>query len=98
MAEDKLGILTNSIDGLTSEVRTNTYRLDKFENRMDVFDRKLDALGSGIEHLTAAVQNLATAVDTMSKQFASVTSKVIEHDKALTGHETRISVLEAEAH
>ncbi len=84
-------VADQKFDGLTSDIRSNSYRLDRFGT-------KIDALGKEIENLTTAVRDLAGTPGTVSKQFAAVTSKVIEHDQRSNGHESRIGVLEAETH
>ncbi len=96
MAEDKvLDTLVKKVDGLADDVRTNTYQIDKLEVKID---SRFDTLSSEIEHLASAVQNLANTVGTMSKQFAAVTTKVIDHEQVLNSHEGRLTVLEAETH
>ncbi|MFL6373765.1 MAG: hypothetical protein ACJ73D_03775 [Pyrinomonadaceae bacterium] len=86
-----VGVANQKFDGLTSDVRTNSFRLDKFE-------AKIDSLGTEIQNLTSAVRDLASTVGAMSKQLSAVTSKVVDHEQRLNGHETRIGALEAETH
>jgi hypothetical protein len=83
-------VANQKFDGITSDVRTNSYRMDKFET-------KIDSLGVEIQHLTDAVHDLANTAGVVSKQFAAVTSKVFEHDQRLNGLDGRLAVLEGES-
>ena len=99
MADDKvLDTLVKKVEGLADDVRSNSYRLDKLENRIDnletKIDQRFDTLGIEIRNLTGAVHTLADTVSTMSRQFAAVTSKVIEHDDRINSVESRVAVLE----
>jgi outer membrane murein-binding lipoprotein Lpp len=89
--ENAIAIFSKKVDGLADEVRTNTYRLDKFEAS---FDQRFDSLGAEIENLTGAVRQLAESVSLMSKQFTAVTSKVIENDQRVDSLESRVAILE----
>jgi uncharacterized protein YoxC len=96
MADDKvLEKLTKKVDGVADDVRTLTYRVDKLEattnERFDRVDERFDSVDKGLQVINDQLK-------TLSNQFSAVTSKVIEHDKLLTGHEERIAVLESETH
>jgi outer membrane murein-binding lipoprotein Lpp len=81
-------VANQKFDGLTDDVRSVTYRIDKLEASSNArFDR--------LENNVSAV---AEKVNLMSKQFKAVAGKVMTNDQRLDGLESRVDVLEGEAH
>jgi tetrahydromethanopterin S-methyltransferase subunit G len=71
-------------DGLSSDIRTATIRLDKIEYRFDNLDERFD-------HVEERFDRLETKVD-------QIVSKVVRHEETLKSHESRVAVLEGETH
>ena len=55
--------VVQKVDGMASEVRTNTFKLDGFENRLDGLDSKLDNIESGLRELSSKVSTLSGQFD-----------------------------------
>jgi hypothetical protein len=77
-------VANQKFDGLISDVRSNGFRIDKMEARFDRMDARFD--------------RVEEKLDTMSNQFKAVTKKVFENEDILKDVESRVSVLESEAH
>lgn len=81
-------IANQKLDGLTADVRTNSFNFDKLEATTNSrFDRTDD-------HLEAVSDKL----NLIAKQFTAVTGKVIENEERLVSLESRVSGLEGETH
>lgn len=81
-------VANQKFDGLTADVRTNGYRIDNLEattnSRFDRLDQNIEAIDDKLS--------------LMSKQFTAVTGKVMDNDEQLGDLESRVAVLEGEAH
>jgi chromosome segregation ATPase len=103
--EQLLETISTKIDALADEVRTITYRMDKSENRFDKLENRFesletrfDSMDRKMDGLTDIVRDIAGNVKTLSNQFGSVVSKVIENDIRLEKLEVRVGDLETQAH
>ena len=75
-------------DGLTTDVRSNGYRIDKLEATTN----------SRFDRLDQNIEVMADKLSLMSKQFTAVTGKVMDNDHRLDDLESRVAVLEGEVH
>ena len=88
-------VANQKFDGLTADVRTNGYRIDKLENQIDKF---ATGTSSRFDQIEKSIESIADHVSLMSKQFTSVAGKVIDNDQQLGDLESRVAVLEGEVH
>ena len=95
-------VANQKFDGLTSDVRSVGFRVDKveakidnFESRMNRVEGKLDNFEKGTE---ARFNRIDEKLDVMSKQFRAVTEKVFENEDILKDVHARVVVLEGETH
>lgn len=84
-------VANQKFDGLTADVRTTNFRIDKLENKFDRMHEKIDKLTDGVRDLSGNVK-------TMSGQLGSALEKVMEHEERLDSVESRVSVLETISH
>lgn len=92
-------------DGLTADVRTNSFKLDRLEME---FGNGLDRLGTEVGNLTRKSEEHDKRFDLLDEKFAiqheqirildtkidDVASKVIEIDKRMTVVEAKLSLME----
>lgn len=88
-------VANQKFDGLTADVRTNGYRIDKLENEID---NLATGTNSRFDRIEKSIESIADSVGLMSKQFTSVVGKVIDNDQQLGDLESRVAVLEGEVH
>lgn len=84
-------IANHKFDGITSDIRTQSFRIDKLEPRFDQTDEKINTLVN-------VILDLSGSIKTVSSQVGSVVSKVIENEERLERLEDRVEILEGEAH
>ncbi len=84
-------IANHKFDGITSDIRTQSFRIDKLEARFDQTDEKINTLVN-------VILDLSGSIKTVSSQVGSVVSKVIENEERLERLEDRVEILEGEAH
>lgn len=77
-------VASQKFDGLTADVRTNAFKLDRLENGLSRVEEKLDRVTSDVKIL--------------SGQFNDVAGMAIDDHKGIGKLEERVDVLEAEAH
>ncbi len=99
-------VANHKFDGLTSDVRTNTFKLERLENGQKQLENGQKQLEHGqkqLEHgqkqLTEKLDRVASDLKALSGQFADVAGMVIrDHHPRIDRLEERVSVLESEAH
>ncbi len=88
-------VANQKFDGLTSDVRSVGFRLDKVESKMDNLEARLD----GFEKRTdARFDRIDEKLDVMSNQFRALTQKVFENEDLLKDVDARVAILEGETH
>ena len=77
-------VVVQKVDGLASDVRTNTYAIDRLENKVDQIDTGLKELKSDFT--------------TLSGQFSDVGVMAIKDHKRVDDLEQRVDILEQKPH
>ena len=84
-------VAEKKFDGITSDVRTNSFKMDRLET-------KINGLETNVEKLSSTVNDLSSDVKTLSSQFKDVGVMAIKNHKRIDNLEERVDVLEAEVH
>lgn len=77
-------VVVQKVDGLASDVRTNTYAIDRVENKVDQIDTGLKELRSDFT--------------TLSGRFSDVGVMAIKDHKRVDALEQRVDILEQKPH
>lgn len=77
-------VANHKFDGLTADVRTNAFKLDKLENGLNRVEEKLEGVSTDLKQL--------------SRQFNDVGGMAIKDSARIDELEKRVDVLEAQAH
>ncbi len=77
-------VANQKFDGLTSDIRSNSFKLDRLESKLD--------------HIDTDVKDLTSNVKTFSKQFDDVGSLAIKDSGRITKLEERVDELETGIH
>jgi peptidoglycan hydrolase CwlO-like protein len=77
-------IANQKFDGLTADIRTNSFKLDRVE--------------TGLENVKAELKDLSSEVKTVSGQFRDVGVMAIKDNQRITNVEKRIDDLETGVH
>lgn len=104
-----LETISKKLDCVADDVRTYSYKVDKIETKVDQIEAKVDKIETKIENFEAGttarfdasdhrVKAIADKLNLIAKQFTAVTSKVLENDQRLGSVESRVALLEGEAH
>jgi chromosome segregation ATPase len=67
---------SKKFDGLTADVRTNSFKLDRMETRFDQLETKVD-------RIDVELKDLKSDVKTLSGQFSDVGIMAINHHKRI---------------
>ena len=78
-------------DGLTADVRTNSFKLDRLENSIGSLETKVD-------ENTREIKSIQSDVRVLGGQFQDVAGVVIKDTQRLTAMEQRVDILEQEPH
>ena len=96
MADEKiLETISQKLDGVAHDVRTNSFQMEKQEVRMDRIEFRFDRSDENMAVLLGGLNELTKEVRTLSKQFGGVMDKVFENEDRLETVEKRVGVLEA---
>lgn len=82
-------VANQKFDGLSVDVRSTNFRIDKLENKFDLMGEKVDSL-------THVIRDLSGDVKSMSGHISSAIPKIIDHEERLRSVESRVTMLEAE--
>ena len=107
-----LDTVVKKVDGLSSDVRTNSFRFDHMETRFDRMETKVDRMETRFDRMETRFDQLETKVDrididlkdlksdvqTLSGQFSDVGVMAIKDHKRVDNLEERVDILESEAH
>lgn len=88
-------IADHKFNGLTDDVRTNGYRLDKLENRIEQLEQNH---GEKLDTIAVLIRGVASDLKTLSAQFNDVGGMAIKDNGRITDIEKRVDVLEAQVH
>lgn len=77
-------VANHKFNGLTSDIRTNGFKLDKVENGLNRVEEKLEGVSTDLRQL--------------SRQFNDVGGMAIKDSGRIEELEKRVDVLEAQAH
>jgi archaellum component FlaC len=100
------------VDGLATEVRTTSYKVDSMEAKFDRVDAKFDSIDAKFDRMDAKIDRmdatvgrvetdlsrLRTDVRTLSGQFNDVGAMAIKDNRRLDTLEQRVGVLEEGVH
>lgn len=96
MATEKLlETLIKKVDGLASDIRTNTYAFDKIENRFDRVDQRFDGIDNRLDSLDEQFAVQREQGRLLGLKIDSVASKMMEIDKRLMVVEAQLNLFEA---
>jgi predicted nucleic acid-binding Zn-ribbon protein len=84
-------VVIQKVDGLASDVRTNTYSIDRLETKVDGLETKVD-------RLEADVKSIKTELRTLSGQFNDVGIMAIKDHNRVDDLEQRVDILEQKPH
>lgn len=93
-----IDVAAKKFDGLATDVRTNSFHLDRLETKIDRVDTNVEKLSSTVEKLNSTVMSLSSDVRTLSGQFNDVGVMAVEDHQRLDNLEERMNVLEGEIH
>lgn len=90
MADDELiERLVKTVEGVASDVRTNSFKLDRLEEKLD----------GHVHRLEGKIEGVAEDLKLLSRQFKDVGGLVIkEHHPKIKSLEERVETLESEVH
>jgi len=98
-------VVIQKVDGLASDVRTNTYSIDRLENKFDSLETKVDRLETDMIALTGDVSTIKRDVSTLksdvkilSGQFNDVGIMAIKDHQRVDSLEQRVDILEQKPH
>lgn len=98
-------VVIQKVDGLASDVRTNTFSIDRLENKFDNLETKIDRLESDMITLKGDVSSLKRDVSTLksdvkilSGQFSDVGIMAIKDHQRIDSLEHRVDILEQKPH
>lgn len=94
-----------TVGGLASDIRSNSYKLDRLESRFEGLETKFgdletrfEGLETRFEGLETGFQSLTSEVRVLSAQFNDVGVMAIADNGRITDVEKRVEVLEAGTH
>lgn len=87
-------IVIQKVDGMASDVRTNTFSIDRLENKIDNLEGRFDNLEKRFDTLANDLGTVKTDVKTLTGQFAFVTNMVMDDHDRIDGLELRVDTLE----
>ena len=88
-----VAVANQKFDGLTTDVRTNGYRLDKLENRVAQLGQNH---GEKLDELAILVRGVASDLRALFAQFQDVGVMAIKDNGRIADLEKRVDILEAE--
>lgn len=88
-------VADHKFNGLTDDVRTNGYRLDKLENRIEQIEQ---THGEKLDTVADLVRGVASDLKTLSAQFNDVGGMAIKDNGRIDDIEKRVDVLETGVH
>ena len=88
-------IANQKFDGLTSDVRTNSFKLDRLENRLE---SGLNSVEERINKVETKLDNVSADLKLFPRQFNDVGSAAIKDHKRIDTLEERVDNLEAGVH
>ena len=98
-------VVVQKVDGLASDVRTNTYSIDRIENKVIQLEGKVDQLEVKVDQFSkelgefgSDLKNLRSDVATLSGQFNDVGIMAIKDHKRVDNLEDRVHILEQKPH
>lgn len=85
-------VANQKFDGLTADVRTNAFKLDRLENGLVRVEEKVNQVEEKLD-------NVASDVKILSGQFTDVAGMVMrDHHPRIDSLEKRVDALESEVH
>ncbi|HQU92271.1 MAG TPA: hypothetical protein PLK77_08240 [Pyrinomonadaceae bacterium] len=91
-------VVIQKVDGLASDVRTNTYSIDQLENKVDRLHTDMIVVKDDVSSLKNDVSTLKSDVRTLSGQFNDVGIMAIKDHKRVDSLEQRVDILEQKSH
>jgi len=91
-------VVIQKVDGLASDVRTNTYSIDRLETKVDGLETKVDKLETSVAQLKSDVTTVKTDLRTLSGQFSDVGIMAIKDHQRIDSLESRVDILEQKPH
>jgi chromosome segregation ATPase len=107
-----LEVVVQKVDGLASDVRTNTYKLDGVESRLGRVESKFDRIDSGMDRMETKIESIDAVLKSVNEglmelkdefrvvsgQFNDVGSMAIKDHKRIDDLEQRADILEQKPH
>ena len=91
-------VVIQKVDGLASDVRTNTYSIDQLETKVDRLQTDIIAIKDDVSSLIGDANTLKLDVRTLSGQFNDVGIMAIKDHKRVDNLEQRVDILEQKPH
>ena len=105
-------VVIQKVDGLASDVRTNTYAIERLETKfggletkfggletkVDGLETKVDGLEIKVDRLESDMKVVKTELRTLSGQFSDVGVVAIKDHQRIDSLESRVDILEQKPH
>jgi outer membrane murein-binding lipoprotein Lpp len=91
-------VVIQKVDGLASDVRTNTYAIERLETKFDGLETKVDGLETKVDRLDSDIKGIKTDLRTLSGQFSDVGIMAIKDHQRIDSLEQRVDILEQKPH
>ena len=98
-------VVIQKVDGLASDVRTNTYAIERLETKFGGLETKfggletkVDGLETKVDRLESDMKVVKSELRTLSGQFSDVGIMAIKDHQRIDSLEGRVDILEQKPH
>ena len=91
-------VVIQKVDGLASDVRTNTYSIDRLETKVDKLETDVGELKGSVSQLQSDMKTVKNDLRTLSGQFSDVGIMAIKGHQRIDSLESRVDILEQKPH
>jgi outer membrane murein-binding lipoprotein Lpp len=98
-------VVIQKVDGLASDVRTNTYAIERLETKFGGLETKfggletkVDGLETKVDRLESDMKVVTSELRTLSGQFSDVGIMAIKDHQRIDSLESRVDILEQKPH
>ena len=91
-------VVIQKVDGLASDVRTNTYAIERLETKFGGLETKVDGLETKVDRLESDMKVVTSELRTLSGQFSDIGIMAIKDHQRIDSLESRVDILEQKPH
>jgi outer membrane murein-binding lipoprotein Lpp len=91
-------VVIQKVDGLASDVRTNTYSIDRLESKVDKLETDVGELKASVTELQSDMKTVKSDLRTLSGQFSDVGIMAIKDHQRVDSLDHRVDILEQKPH